>query len=35
MIHNRALLKGAPYCFYVYSVQKCTIYVAQMLYILL
>ena len=35
MIHNRALLKEAPYCFYVYSVLKCTIYVAQMLYILL
>ena len=35
MIHNRALPKGAPYCVYVYSVLKCTIRVAQMLYILL
>ena len=35
MIHNRALPKGASYCFYVYPVLKCTIYVAQMLYILL
>ena len=35
MIHNRALLKGASYCFYVYSVLKRTIRIAQMLYILL
>lgn len=35
MIHNRALPKEAPYCFYGYFMLKRTIRVAQMLYILL
>ena len=35
MIHNRALLKGAPYCFYGYFMLKRTIRIAQILYILL
>ena len=35
MIHNRALLKEEPYCFYGYFILKRTIRIAQMLYILL